>query len=99
MITTTVSPKYSSIHFLYPLNPTQGGLLPISAVTGRETGYTLDRLPETTITLTPRNILESPVNLTCMFWGGGRKLKYPERIRTYTERTCKHHTERPPDGI
>jgi len=35
------------IHFLYPLNPTQGrrGLEIIPAVFGREMGYTMDRPP------------------------------------------------------
>ena len=39
--------------------------------------------------------LESPINITCMFLGGGRKPEYPERTHTYTGRTCKRHTERP----
>ena len=53
-------------------------ILAIPAVIGREAGYTLDRLPfhhrphrdkrdtqPSTLTLTPRDNLESPVNLTC----------------------------------
>jgi len=74
-----------------------GCLEPIPAVTGREAGYTLDRLPvhhrdkrdkqPSTLTLTPWDNLESPINLTCMFLGGRRKpgqpdtthvVKYPE---------------------
>ena len=39
-------------------------------------------------------ILESPINLTCMFLDGGRKPEYPERTHAYTGRTCKLHTER-----
>jgi len=34
-----------------------------------------------------------------MFLHGGRKPELPERIHTYTERTCKLHTERPQPGI
>ena len=45
-------------------------------------------------TLTPRDNLESPVNLTCMFLDGGRKPGYPERTYEYTGRTCRLHTER-----
>ena len=47
------------------------------------------------LTLTPRDILESPVNLTCMFLDGGRKLEYLEKTNAYTGRTCKLHTEMP----
>jgi len=47
-----------------------------------------------TLPLTPRDNLESPINLTCMFLDGGRKLEYPERIYAYTMRTCKLHKER-----
>ena len=59
-----------------------GGLKPISAVIGREAGYTLDRTPvhhraiETNnrpfLTLTPKVNLESLINLTCVFLGSGR---------------------------
>jgi len=87
-----------------------GGLEPIPAVIGRKAGYTLDRLPvhhratqrqttTHTLTLTPKDNLESPINLTCMFLDSGRKLDYPERTHTYTGRTCKLHTERPQAGI
>jgi len=34
-------------------------------------------------------ILESPINLTCMFLGGGRKPAYLERAYAYTGRTFK----------
>jgi len=43
--------------------------------------------------------LESPINLTCMFLDGKRKLEYPERTDAYTGRTCKLHTERSQVGI
>jgi len=46
-----------------------------------------------------RTILESPINLTCMFLDGGRKPEYPERTHGYTGRTCKLHTERPQLGV
>jgi len=36
-----------------------------------------------------RSLLESPMNLTCMFLDGGKKQEYPERTHTYTGRTCK----------
>jgi len=45
-----------------------------------------------TLSLTPKDNSESPVNLTCMFLDGGRK--YPERTHAYTGRTCKLPTER-----
>ena len=40
-----------------------------------------------------RTILETPINLTCMFLDGGRKPEYPERTHAYTGRTCRLHTE------
>ena len=49
-----------------------------------------DKQPHMLI-LTPKDNLESPINLTCMFLDGGRKPEYPER--------CKLHTERPQVGI
>ena len=33
-----------------------------------------------------RTILESPINLTCMFLDGGRKPEYPEKTHPYTGR-------------
>ena len=71
----------------------------VPAVIGQEAGYTLDRSPvhhwatqrqmrqATTHTLT-RKILDTPINLTCMFLDGGRKPEYPERTHSYTGRTC-----------
>ena len=90
------------IHFLHPPVLTWGrrGVEPIPAFTGREAGYTLDRSPvhqratqrqsiqPSTLTLTPRNNLESPINLTCMFLGGGRKLEYHRKPKhTWGEHT------------
>ena len=46
-----------------------------------------------------RTILDSPINLTCMFLDGGSKPEYPERTHAYTGRICKLHTERPQLGI
>jgi len=46
-----------------------------------------------------RTILETPINLTCMFLDSGREPEYPERTNTYTGRTCKLHTERPQPGV
>ena len=46
-----------------------------------------------------RTILESPINLTCMFLDSWRKPEYPERTHAYTGRTCKLHTGRPQVGI
>ena len=50
-------------------------------------------------THTPRNNLETSINLTCMFLDGGRKPEYPERTHAYTGRTYKLHTERPQLGL
>jgi len=49
--------------------------------------------------LTPKENLESPINLTCMLLDSGRKPEYLERTHAYTGRTCKLHTERPQVGI
>ena len=81
-----------SINFLYPLNPTRGcggaGVYPSchwprdiihpGQVASPYQGYRdkPDKQPST-LTLTPRDNLESPVDLTCMFLGGGRKPEYP----------------------
>jgi len=83
------------------------GLEPIPAVIGREAGYTLDRSPvhhratqrQTTSRSLLRTILESPINLTCMFLDGGGKPEYPERTHANTGRTCSLHTERPQPGV
>ena len=53
-----------------------------------------DKQPHT-LTLAPKDNLETPINLTCMFLDGGRNPEYPERTHAYTGRTCKLHTERP----
>ena len=53
----------------------------------------------TTDTLTPKDNLESPVNLTCMLLDSGRKPENPERTHAYTGRTCRLHTERPQVGV
>jgi len=42
-----------------------------------------------TLTLTARDNLQTPINLTCMFLDSGRKPEYPERTHAYTGRTCK----------
>jgi len=62
------------------------------------TGPHRDKQPHT-LTLTLKDNLESPINLTCMFLDGGRKPEYPERTLAYTGRTCKLHTERPQPGV
>jgi len=87
---------------LYPLNPTQGGwsLSQLSLSerrgapwTGRQsiTGPHRDKRDKhpSTLTLPAKDNLETPINLTCMFLGGGRKPEYPERTHAYTGRTCK----------
>ena len=66
-----------------------GGLEAIPGVIGREARYSLDRSPihhrvtqrrtrqttTHTLTLTPKDNLETPINLTCMYLVGGRKLE------------------------
>ena len=100
------------IHLLYLLNPTQGcwGGWSLSQLslgerqgtpwTGRQsiTGPHRDE-QSSTLTLSPRVYLESPINLSCMFWGVGRETEYSERTHAYTGRTCKLHTERPQPGF
>ena len=58
--------------------------------TGREsiTGPHRDKQDKQPHTLTPKDNLESSINLTCMFLDGGRKPEYPERTHAYTGRTC-----------
>ena len=62
-----------------------------------------DKQPHTRSHSLLRTILKSPINLTCMFFDGGRKPQYPERTHerthAYTGRTCKLHTERPQPGV
>jgi len=53
---------------------------------------TRDKQPSS-LTLTAKDTLESPINLTCMFLDGGRKPEYPERTHAYPERTHAY-TER-----
>ena len=103
---------HPSIHFLYPLNPlvgSRGGWSLSQRSLGEKQGTPWtghqsitgphrdkrDKQPHT-LTLTPKDNLESPVNLTCMFLDGGRK---PERTHAYTGRTCRLHTERPQPGV
>ena len=52
----------------------------------------------TQLTLTPKDNLETPINLTCMLLDGGRKSEYSERTQAYTGRTCKLHTLQTPAG-
>ena len=47
-----------------------------------------------TLTLTTKDSLETPINLTCMFLDGGRKPENPERTHAHTGRTCRLHTAR-----
>jgi len=90
--------NHASIDFLYPIIQFE----PIPSVIGREAGYIMDRSitgphedkrdkRPCTLTLTPRDSLETPINLTCMFLDGGRRPGYPERTHAYTGRTCKLH--------
>jgi len=101
----------TSIHFLYSINPSvgsRGGLSLSQRSSGERRGTPWtgrqsiigphrdkrDKQPHT-LTLTPKDNLESPINLTFIFLDGGRKPEYPERTHAYTGRTCKLHTERP----
>jgi len=102
-----------SIHpFLCPLNPTQsrggagaypsshwarGGVNP-GRVASPSQGHTETNSHTHSHSLL-KTIWESPINLTCMFFDGGRKPEYPERTHTYTGRTCKIHTGRPQPGV
>jgi len=52
---------------------------PVASPSQRQTRQTTTH----TLTLTPRDNLESPINLTCMFLDGGRKPEYPERTHAY----------------
>ena len=53
------------------------------------TGPHRDKQPAL-FTLIPRVGLESPINFTYMFLGGGRKLKHPEITHAYTRKKRKH---------
>ena len=65
--------------------------------TGRQSiaGSDIDKQP-LTLTFTPKDNLETPINLACMSLDGGRKPEHPERTHADTGRTCKLHIERPP---
>ncbi|MEQ2183533.1 hypothetical protein GOODEAATRI_033634 [Goodea atripinnis] len=52
---------------------------------------TQDKQPNTLIT--PKGNIERPINLTVMFLGCGRMLKYPEKTHACTGRKCKLHAE------
>ena len=96
--TTLTFTQPSSIHYLYLLNPVWGwgrgwSLSLLSSGERRGTPWTgrqsitgphrnkRDKQPHT-LTLTPRTILETPINLTRMFLDGGRKA---ECIHTWGE--------------
>ena len=80
-------------------------LEPIPAVIEQEAGYTPTggksiAGPHREINNhTHRINLESPLNLTCMFFNSGRKLEYPERTHTCMGRTSKLLTERSQPGF
>ena len=97
------------IRFLYQLNLIQGcGIWSLSQLSlGKRQGHQSitgphrdkwDKQPHT-LTLTPQDNLETPINLTCMFLDGGRKLEFLGRTHAYTGRTCTLHTERHQLGI
>ena len=101
--------------FLYPLNPSFGSrgcwsLSQRSSGERRGTPWTgrqsiagphrdkRDKQPHT-LTLTPKDNLKSPINLTCMFfWTVGGSQRTRREPLAYTRRTCKLHTERPQPG-
>jgi len=95
---------YLLVRFLFGIYTAKSNkksvLEPILAVIGQESGYTLDRSPDhhrdshAYSHSLLRSILESPINLTYIFLGSGRKLEYLKRTHTYTLKTCKLHTER-----
>ena len=103
----------TSIHFLYPLNPSVGsrggagaypsghgarGRVHPEQVASPSQGHTETNNHTRSHSLL-RTILETPINPTCMFLDGGRKPEYPEKTHAYTGRTCKLHTERPQPGV
>ena len=47
------------------------------------------------LTLTPKDNLESPINLTCMFLDGGRKLEYTENPHIHGENMQTAHRKAP----
>jgi len=94
---------HPSIHFLYSLNPTVGSwggwglcqwaLGESTPWTGRQsiTGPHRNKQPHT---LTPRDNLETPINITCMLLDSGRKPEYPGRTHAYGGRRYMHYAER-----
>ena len=90
-----VSPKqfltenYPSIHFLNPSVGSRGGWSLSQRSSGERwgtpwTGRQSITGPHTRSHSLLRTILETPINLTCMFLDCGRKPEYPERTHTYT---------------
>jgi len=84
--------SHSSIHFLYLLNSTQGvwSLSQLSLGKGWGSSPVHHRATwrQTTI-YTPLHRVNCRINMTSMFLGSGRKLKYPERTHANMGRTCK----------
>ena len=93
---------HPSIHFLYLLNQlvgSRGGLSQQSLGERQGTPWTdrqsitgphrdeRDKQPHTCSYSLLGTILETPINLTCMFLDGGRKPEYPEITHAYTGRT------------
>ena len=103
---------HPSIHFSIPsIRRFAGGLEPIPAVIGREAAYSLDGSPvhhrshrdkrdTQPCTLTSRDNLESPINLTCVFLGGSqstrRKPTHTRRKPTHTRREHRSSTQKGP---
>jgi len=96
---------HPSIHLLYPLNTSvgsrgagaypsghraKGGVHP-GQVASPSQGHTETNKTHnhTRSHSLLRTILETPINLTCMFLDSGRKPENPERTHAYTGRTCK----------
>ena len=73
----------------YPSGHRARGRVQPGQVASPSQGHTITH----TLTLTPKDNLESPINLTCMFLDGGRKPEYLERTEAYTGRTGNLHTE------
>ena len=96
---------YPSIHFLYPLNPwvvSRGGWSLSQRSkgerrgtpwTGRQsiTGPHRDKQPHTRWHSLLRTILETPINLTCMFLDSGRKQEPGENPRIHEENMQTPH--------
>jgi len=99
---TVLNSVHPSIHFLYLLNQlvgSRGGLSQQSLGERQGTPWTdrqsitgphrdeRDKQPHTCSYSLLGTILETPINLTCMFLDGGRKPEYPEITHAYTGRT------------